>query len=92
MSELKLSKELIEQMQGLLAETDAEARDPVTFAQYLAAVMGYVVADITAPEDKLKDLQEQLCAFSHHVFDQEISKKRSWTPPGQEAFGIWRPK
>ncbi|EDY86044.1 hypothetical protein GP5015_1954 [gamma proteobacterium HTCC5015] len=92
MSELKLSKELIEDIQQRLVENDAEASDPVTFAQYLAAIMGYRVSDITAPSDRLRDLLEQLCEFSVQVFDQEIQKKQA-PPlmPGQEAFGIWRP-
>lgn len=92
MSELKLSKELIEDIQKRLEENDAEASDPVTAAQYLSAIMGYSVSDITAPGDRLRDLLEQPCEFSLQVFDQEMQKKQA-PPlmPGQETFGIWRP-
>lgn len=93
MSELKLSKELIDDLKQRMEQNDPEAADPVTFAQYLSAIMGYTVSDITAPADKLRDLVEQLGTFSMQVFDQEMQKKEA-PPlmPGQEAFGIWRPK
>lgn len=92
MSELKLSKELIDDLQKRLEENDPEASDPVTFVQYLSAIMGYTVSDIAAPADKLRDLLDQLGSFSLQVFDQEMQKKAA-PPlmPGQEAFGVWRP-
>lgn len=92
MSELNLSQDLIKDVQAVFTANDPDAQDSVTFAQYLAAITGYIVADITAPEEKLRDLLGQLNDFSMHVFDEEVKKKASFTPPGQEAFGIWRPK
>lgn len=92
MSELNLSEDLIKDVQAVFAANDPDAQDAVTFAQYLAAITGYVVSDITAPQEKLRDLLGQLNDFSMHVFDEEVKKKTSFTPPGQEAFGIWRPK
>lgn len=94
MSELNLSHELIKNVQAVFEANDPDAADSVTFAQYLSAILGYIVSDITAPEDKLKGLLEQLNDFSVHVFQEEMKKKtpQSFPPPGQEAFGIWRPK
>ena len=93
MSELNLSHQLIKDVQAVFEANDPDAADSVTFAQYLAAIMGYTVSDITAPEEKVRGLLEQLNDFSVHVFDEEMKKKQpaSFTPPGQEAFGIWRP-
>lgn len=92
MSELNLSQDLIKDVQAVFEANDPDAQDSVTFAQYLAAITGYIVADITAPQEKLRDLLGQLNDFSMHVFDEEVKKKTSFTPPGQESFGIWRPK
>lgn len=92
MSELNLSEDLIKDVQAVFTANDPDAQDSVTFAQYLAAITGYIVSDITAPEDKLRGLLEQLNDFSMHVFNEEVQKKASFTPPAQEAFGIWRPK
>lgn len=94
MSELNLSHQLIEDVQAVFTANDPDASDSVTYAQYLAAILGYIVSDITAPEDKLRGLLGQLNDFSAHVFDEEMKKKQpqAFTPPGQEAFGIWRPK
>jgi hypothetical protein len=92
MSELNLSQDLIKDVQAVFMANDADAEDSVTFAQYLAAITGYIVADIAAPEDKLRDLLSQLNDFSMHVFDEEVKKSAAPTAPGQDAFGIWRPK
>lgn len=92
MSELNLSHELLENVKNTFSEADPEASDPVVLSQYLAAILGYVIADVTAPEDKLRGLLKQLNEFSIHVFDEEMQKKASFSPPSQDAFGIWRPK
>ena len=92
MSELNLSKDLIKNVQEVLTANNSDAQDLVTSAQYLAAITGYIVADIVAPEEKLRDLLDQLNDFSIHVFDEEVKKKMTPTSFEQEAFGIWHPK
>lgn len=91
MSELNLSHEFLKKIEQILIDNDSEAQDKVTQAQYLSVLMGLVVSDIAAPEDRLSELMEQLCAFSTHVFDEEINKKQPPPPPPQDAFGVWRP-
>lgn len=92
MSELNLSNTLLDELKATFEKNDPEASDAVTLSQYLAAVLGYVVADITAPEEKLRGLLEQLNDFSMHVFDEEMKKQSAFTPPTQASFGVWRPK
>lgn len=92
MSELNLSKELLADLQATLVKHDASAEDPVTYAQYLAALLGFVTAEITAPEEKLRVLMGQLNEFAEHVFTQELERNKAPAAPAQDAFGVWRPK
>lgn len=92
MSELNLSKALLDDVQATLVKHDASAEDSVTYAQYLAALLGFVTADITAPEEKLRVLMGQLNEFAEHVFSEELERNKAPAMPAQDAFGVWRPK
>ena len=90
--ELKLSKTLIENVMGVLVETDNCAKDPFIASQYLSAVAGYMVGTSAIPDRDKKEIVDELCSFMHHVY-QDVSKPRPSAPvapPGQ-AFGIWKP-
>lgn len=92
MSELNISSGLLEDIKSVLVKHDPSSDDGVSQAQYLAALLGLVVAEITAPEDKLRHLQRQLGDFAADVFEQQISLKQVPSAPPAQAFGIWRPK
>lgn len=92
MGELNISADLVADIKSCLEQHDASAADGVSQAQYLAALLGVVVAEITAPEDKLRRLQQQLGDFAMNVFEQQMAAKAVPSTPPAQAFGIWRPK
>lgn len=90
---LQLSGELIEKLQNVLIESDPRAREPIVGVQYLAAVIGFQVAQMPEPVDQRKDYLAQLAQFTDSVFVDIESRKQSSPPaqPPQEASGVWRP-
>lgn len=90
---LQLSGELIEKLQAVLTEADPRAGEPIVSVQYLAAVIGYVVAHMPEPADQRKEYLAQLAQFTESVFDDVESRSPPARPaqPPQEASGIWRP-
>jgi hypothetical protein len=90
---LQLSADLIEKLQAVLNESDPRAREPIVGVQYLAAVIGYMVAQMPEPAGQRKDYIAQLAQFMGSVFEDVEGRKQS-APPAQapqEASGIWRP-
>ncbi|MGI9304318.1 MAG: hypothetical protein ACR2RB_16680 [Gammaproteobacteria bacterium] len=92
MDELKLSNQLIADLQGVLVSADERAKDPFVASQYLAAVTGYLVGmQDVQPGDK-DEVLEQLGAFAKHVkddIDQQMQTRKQ--QQAGQAFGIWKP-
>ena len=90
---LQLSGDLIEKLQRVLQEADPRAREPIVGVQYLAAVIGYLVAQMPEPVAQRKDYLSQLAQFMDSVFVDVESRNQSAAPaqPPQEASGVWRP-
>lgn len=96
--ELRLSKELIDNIMKVVMAADSRARDPFIGSQYLAAVVGYVVGTSSIPEQEKKEIMEELSSFMHHVFEDVSQPQQAVqaapaapvAPPGS-AFGIWKP-
>lgn len=94
MSELELSGRLVGELQRLLVEHDATARDPGIASQYLCAVVGFLLGQQEMDAARRDDVLEQLGAFMKHVADDVERQRRQSAPPSppeQEAFGIWKP-
>lgn len=94
MSQLKLSSQLVQQLQNVLIENDESASDPGVASQYLAAVVGYLLGQQDMPADQKTDILNELSAFMQHVADDISSQRSAPKPPAapqQEAFGIWKP-
>ena len=90
--ELKLSKNLIDNIANIVISVDSRAKDPFIASQYLSAIIGYLVGSSTIPDQEKKEIIDELCSFMHHVF-QDVSRPQQSVPvapPGQ-AFGIWKP-
>lgn len=87
MSEIQLSKQLVEDVKGAIAAHDEQASEDVIALQYLAAISGYILGNTAYQAAQKRDLLEQLNAFAKHVLD-DMERQR---PPQQEAFGIWKP-
>jgi len=96
--ELKLSKELIDNVMNVVVAMDGRAKDPFVGSQYLAAIVGYVVGTASIPSQEKKEIMDELSSFMHHVY-QDVSQPEPQAqqpqtapiaPPGS-AFGIWKP-
>src|SRR5688500_5695811 len=94
MSELKLSVPLIRAIQKLLAAEDPQARDELVAAQYLAAVMGFLVGSHEMSAEDRKETMDELSDFARYVM-QDIESQSQSSPAtptsSQNAFGMWRP-
>jgi len=97
--ELKLSKELIDNVMNVVVGIDGRAKDPFVGSQYLAAIVGYVVGTASIPSQEKKEIMDELSSFMHHVYEdvsqpqeQQVQQPQSApvAPPGS-AFGIWKP-
>lgn len=89
MEPLKISDELISDLQDVVVKHDDRASDAGVAIQYYAAIIGYVLAQQSLPLDQKQEFLDQLNAFSRHVFDDCTSQ----APPVQDdsAMGKWRP-
>jgi hypothetical protein len=92
MSELKLSVPLIQSIQKLIVDTDPEARDGMVTAQYLSAVMGFLVGSQKLAAQAKREAMDELCDFARYVMQDVDSQAQSAAAaPTQEALGVWRP-
>lgn len=97
MSELQLSAKLVGDLQAVVQSHDASASDPGVAAQYLCAVVGFLLGQQDMAREQKDEVLEQLGAFMKHVAD-DVDRQRQQQPPtpppppAQEAFGIWKPK
>lgn len=89
MEPLKISDELIAELQAVLAKHDDRASDAGVAIQYYSAVIGYVLAQQSFPVDQKQEFLEQLNAFSRHVFDDCMSQAPA--AQSESAMGKWRP-
>ncbi len=92
MSQLQLSAELVRQLHQSLADHDDNAEDPGVAAQYMAAIIGFLLGEQDMPDTQKEEILEQLFAFAKHVAnDVSQQKKAPPAPPPQNAFGVWKP-
>lgn len=87
---LQLSPTLLKSLQEALQANDPRSSDPAVSVQYLAAVIGYLVAQLDEPRAEREDFLHQLAQFTVSVF-QDVDGQRSAAPPPQAATGVWRP-
>jgi hypothetical protein len=88
MEPLKLSDELIADLQNTIVMHDARAKEAGVAVQYYAAIIGYVLAQQSYSTVQKKEFLDQLNAFSHHVLDDCNPPE---TSGGDAALGKWRP-
>ena len=93
MEQLKLSEQLIRDLQQVLVSVDERANDPFNMVQYLAAVIGYQIGRQNISTQQKQQLHQELSAFVKHVIDdidQTLQRREHQATSGQ-AFGIWKP-
>ncbi|WP_455366710.1 hypothetical protein [Kaarinaea lacus] len=88
MEPLKISDELIADLQNTIARHDERATDAGVAVQYYAAIIGYVLAQQSYSTEQKKEFLDQLNAFSHHVLDDCNPPQSSG---GDAVMGKWRP-
>ena len=71
MTEIVLKPELIKGLQKVLVDYEPANEDPVLAAQYLAAVVGSIVATANIPKNQQDDILKQLLDFIKYVYDQQ---------------------
>ena len=94
MSQLNLSNELINEILNSITKHDDQAKsNTLVCAQYLSAILGLLLGNEKIPDDKKKELLNELNAFSHHVLTDVISNAQQKAPTAdpEKAFGVWRP-
>jgi hypothetical protein len=92
MAEIQLSTELFKDIEQAVLKQQADADQGVVL-QYLAAVMGYMLASQRSmqPDDRAAFLDE-LIAFVRHVHDDVAASQQQAAPAGAgQAFGYWEP-
>jgi len=87
MSELKLSVPLIQSIQKLLEAADPQAADELISAQYLSAVIGYLLAKHDMPAPARREAMQELFNFANYVLEDVERQSK----PAENAFGIWKP-
>ena len=97
--ELRLSKQLVDNIMQAVISEDERASDPFIGSQYLTAVVGYVVGAASIADQEKKEIMNELSSFMQHVFEdvtqpqeqaQQPAQSAPVAPPGS-AFGIWKP-
>ncbi len=97
--ELRLSKQLVDNIMQAVISEDERASDPFIGSQYLTAVVGYVVGTASIADQEKKEIMNELSSFMQHVFEdvtqpqdqaQQPAQSAPVAPPGS-AFGIWKP-
>ncbi len=99
--ELQLSVDMVRDIQERLKQDDERAADSGVAAQYLAAVMGFLLGQINADTQKKKEFLAQLQEFAAGVVDDvEAQQQMQNAQPGggaqaaaasEETSGIWKP-
>ena len=90
MADLKLSQQLIDDIQTVIVNTDSEAQNPSVALQYLAAISGFILGSQNMQKNEKDEFLDQLHAFSKHVLD-DVCKPTAPPAAAANAFGTWKP-
>ena len=87
---IQLSGELISGVKDVLVKHDTDADDDLMSMQYLAAIIGYVLAHQTNPGLDKRGFLNDLSTFMGQVLEQ-VEADMKPQQASQQAFGIWKP-
>ncbi len=89
---IQLSPELMKDLRDALKKQDTRTTDDVMAMQYLVAAAGMMLSEADNAEMNKKEALNDLSGFMNHVFEYMEAQKPQFTPPAQDAFGVWKPK
>ena len=92
MADLSLSTEIVNKVLDVLKEHDQSSSDQLVATQYLAAIIGFIVAKEKFNEEQRNEVINELSSFIRYVADDLRSSEENKAPPAGEAFGIWKPE
>ena len=94
MAELSLSTEIVNKVLEVIQEHDSTSSDQLVASQYLAAIIGFVVAKENFSDEQRNDVINELSSFIRHVADDIRGESSNAVPdaPAGESFGIWKPE
>lgn len=94
MAELSLSTEIVNNVIDVIQKHDASASDHLVASQYLAAIIGFVIAKENFSDEQRNDVINELSSFIRHVADDIRGESSNAAPdaPAGESFGIWKPE
>ena len=93
MADIQLSSQLFEDIQQAVQRQHPQA-DPGLVMQYLAAVMGYMLASQRGMSAADSDeFLEELFGFARHVYKDMAQRRpqQQEAPQTGQAFGYWEP-
>lgn len=90
--ELQLSEQLLVDVKATLCQHDESCNDDVMAAQYLSALIGYILGSQQMPREQRRDLLGQLGGFAGQVMEQVEGDEPEPAPAAApDAFGVWKP-
>lgn len=90
MSTINLTDELLSSVQEALQRNDEQAGDAGIGIQYLAAIIGVMLARFPLQDSQRDEVLQQLFQFSQQVMQDHSNAQKS--PSSDPAFGIWKPE
>ncbi len=97
MATIQITDKLMNSIMDVIVDHDKEAIDAGIGAQYMSALIGYMVARYPSTNTQKKEIMSHLAQFSEHVMldniaDDASTDKPDAEPAQEESFGVWKPE
>ncbi len=90
MSTIRLSEDLLQEVQEVLQRHDPATADSGIGVQYLSAMVGFLTSNFPVEPSQQQDILRQLFDFAEQV-RADHSGGAAYDPSKDPAFGVWRP-
>jgi len=97
MATIQITDKLMSDIMDVIVNHDKDAIDAGIGAQYMSALIGYMVARYPSTNTQKKEIMSHLAQFSEHVMLDNMAANESTDTPdaepeNNEAFGVWKPE